>query len=182
MIRRIWKHRMVLVPVTSLLTLMLVAAYFAFPNNPPNIGVVLGVQKEAAIRFELPSKVPVNMPFDVDVIIDSQKQNVNAVGLYLHYNPEHLQLIDFDTSESFCQFYPEKKFDNTLGTLSLSCGSPHPGFSGQNKVIKLTFMPRLVTTTVLSTDPKSRILLSNGKGTNILTEHPQHDIRVLNNL
>ena len=97
---------------------------------------------------------------------------MNAVGLYLNFDADKLQLTNLDTSQSFCQFYPEKRFDNNLGTISLTCGAPHPGVSDKNTLLELEFIALDQGTTNLLVNPDSKILLSNGKGTNILDEEP----------
>lgn len=175
-------NRKILTPLLSLLALAVVVAYFHFSQNPPQIGKIFGETKPGVLHIHVPDRVTVNSPFDIQVSVDSSNQNVNAVGFYLRFDPRHLELLDFDTSASFCQFYPEKKYSNDVGTMSLACGSPHPGFSGEADLITITFMPKLVTNTILSVDPKSQILLSDGKGTNILDDYPQVKISILNSL
>lgn len=124
--------------------------------------------KPAGLEIESEDHPSVNTPFTLSLTIEPQNQPVNAVGLYLKFNPTKLQVLDIDTSQSFCQFYPEKRFDNNLGTVNLVCGAPHPGSVEKTTVLKLEFMPLVVGGTVLSLDPRSQILLSDGKGTNIL--------------
>lgn len=182
----ILKDKKLLVSLISFGVLIFTFLYFYFTQNPidifPGGGNILGTQKEGVIVLESPQNVSVNLPFDVIVKVDTQNQKVNAVGFTLKFSPQHLEMIDFDTSQSFCQFYPEKKFDNIAGKFILACGSPHPGFSGETVLAKLKFMPKLVSKTNLFVDPSSQILLSDGKGTNILTEHPVEQISILNNL
>lgn len=147
--------------------------------TPPKL---IGLTKAGEVTIHPPDQVQVNKPFELTVDIDTRKQLVNVVGIYLRFNPNHLQILDFDTSQSFCQFYPEKKFDNSQGIVSLACGSPHPGVSGKNTLIKLTLQPLVTGTTNILIDPKSQLLLSNGKGTNILHEHQAISFNVQNTL
>lgn len=172
----------VIIPILSFVVLLIVALYFQFHDKQVSILSAFHTVKHGTLRMEYPDRISVNKPFDVEVYVNSNNQSVNAVGLYLRYEPAHLELISFDTSSSFCQFYPEKKFDNSVGIMSLACGSPHPGFSGESKLLTLTFMPKIVTNTLLSVDPKSQILLSDGKGTDILEEFPQERLSILNSL
>lgn len=171
-----------LVPLLSFLLMVISGGYLFFRDNPPQVAGIFNTNKPGTLRLVIPETVHVNVPFNVDVIVDSKNQNMNAVGFYLKFSPEHLTLLDFDTSQSFCQFYPERRFDNSVGTMTLACGSPHPGFSGENTLIRLSFMPRIVANTVLLVDPKSKILISDGKGTNILDEYPSAEISILNRL
>jgi hypothetical protein len=134
------------------------------------------------IKMETPIQVMINQPFDVTLLMDTAKQNVNAVGLYVIFDPTKLKLLQIDTRASFCQFYPEKKFDNQLGTVALACGSPHPGVNGQSSLMVLTFMPTSVGETELKMTNKSQILKSDGKGTNILSAYPSAKLTVVNAL
>lgn len=167
----------------SFAVLVLVLGYFFFRDRPvPQIAGIINQKRPGVVRVEAPRQVSVNVPFDIEVYVDSNNQNVNAVGFYMSFSPNHLQLMDMETGQSFCQFYPERKYDNSVGTITLACGSPHPGFAGEDRLLKLTFMPRLVANTALLIDPKSQILLSDGKGTNILDEFPSTQISILNTL
>lgn len=120
-----------------------------------------------------------NQPFEVVVEIDTLGAQVNAVGVYLNYDAKKMRLIDMDTRQSFCQFYPEKKFDNNLGTVTLACGAPHPGLEGKSTMLKLKFLPISVGSTTIHASKESQILMSDGKGTNILTEYPQSIVNIV---
>lgn len=136
----------------------------------------------ATVFYEVPDKAFINKPVTITVKLTSKDKPVNAVGMYLRFNPDYLQLTSLDTAASFCQFYPEKKYDNQLGTISLSCGSPHPGFKGETTIMSLTFTPKQPGTTLIYTDSTSQILASDGRGTNILTEYPQIPVTIFNDL
>ena len=153
-----------------------------FLHSPPKITNIFGEAKPGTMSFIYPDRVLVNQTFKVQIEIDTAKQDVNVVGMYLQYEPSRLRLVDMDTTASFCQFYPEKKYDNRLGTISLVCGTPHPGVSGKNILMNLEFVPLAVGTTNILTKPESQILLSNGKATNILTEFTHAKINVLSGI
>jgi hypothetical protein len=123
-------------------------------------------------------EVRIGSPFKLSVGINTDNQSVNAVGYYVHFDPNALQVLSLDTKSSFCQFYPEKKYDNINGSISLACGSPHPGFRGENTIMVIEFLPKTVGLTTIRVDPKSQILMSDGKGSNILTEYPATDVRI----
>jgi hypothetical protein len=159
------------------------ATFLLFKNNLfPGIPFLNSV-KAASLQLILESNRPIiQQPFQVTVLADSSDKAVNVVGIYLHFDPQKLQLLDIDTRSSFCQFYPEKKFDNRLGTINISCGSPHPGFKGNNTLIVLKFMPTQVGKTQLKVDPQSQLLASDGKGTNILSHYPTLDVPIFTGL
>ncbi len=168
--------------IFSLIIFLATLILAIFIHHPPRFPNLLFSNKPGILTLRLEDNIQVSKPFQVTVSLDTNKQNINAAGVYLKYDPRYLILLDLDTRSSFCQFYPEKKFDNNLGTVSLSCGSPHPGISGENNLMILTFMPQLTGTTTIITDSHSRLLLSNGKGTNILQEFPSAKITILNSL
>lgn len=123
-------------------------------------------------------RVTVQQPFQVTVLVQTGKISVNALGLYLKFNPDQIQLVNFDTRPSFCQFYPEKKFDNQTGSISLACGAPHPGFSGSNTVAVLEFVPKVTGKTLIRTAETTQIIASDGKATNMVHVFPQLEVNV----
>jgi len=153
-----------------------------FLSHPISLAQIFNHHQPGTLTVHQPSSELVNQPFKVDIQMDTAGQAANAVGVYLHFDPQRLQLLNIDTTQSFCQFYPEKKFDNDLGIVSLACGSPHPGVTGKNTVMTLEFLPTAVGATSITTDPKSKILLSDGKGTNILYNPPVINLNILQNL
>jgi hypothetical protein len=139
-------------------------------------------KSEAVVVFSAEPEASMQRPITVTLTIQSKNVGVNAVGLYLRYDPTYLELTDMNTQASFCQFYPEKKFDNQLGTITLSCGAPHPGFKGETTMMTLTFRPKQPGSTTIYTLDNSQILASDGQGSNILTDYPQQVITIFNNL
>lgn len=154
--------------------------YFFFSGNRPTI---LGDKNQAELELKLETNRPVvQQPFRISVTANTKTKKINAVGVYLRFDPQILQLTSLDTRASFCQFYPEKKFDNSLGLISLACGGPHPGAEGTNTLMSLEFIPLSEGTTMLYTDPKSQLMQSDGKGTNILTKYPNLSVPVFTGL
>lgn len=131
------------------------------------------------LRIEMPERVDTSGPFSVLVIMDSQGETVNAVGTYLEFDKQRLEILEMDTKNSFCQFYPENKFDNQTGLISVACGAPNPGFSGQSTIINLKMLPLTTGNARITVLPKSQILLHDGKGTNILQEYPQKELLIV---
>ncbi len=105
-------------------------------------GRLLGtITNQGSFTMTAPKNVIIQVPFQMTVDLDTKSNKVNAVGVYLSFDPARLQLLQLDSQQSFCQFYPEKKFDNQLGLISLACGSPHPGVTGKNTLLVLEFIP-----------------------------------------
>lgn len=157
-----------------------IALYLSFKPNAlalPTTGKNPGV-----LGFSVPERIEVSQPFKVKVQADTLGSSVNAVGVYLNFDPQFLRLTNMNSIESFCQFYPEKKFDNNLGTVNLACGSPHPGFKGTSTILELEFMPLAAGTTTLRMSNMSRMLVSDGKGTNILKTLPAKQLTIVSSI
>jgi hypothetical protein len=139
--------------------------------------------KPGILTIKAPDTASINQPISVYVEMDSGGENVNAAGIYLRYEPAMMQLLSMDTTTSFCQFYPEKRYDQNLGTITLACGSPHPGVNGKSVMMKLEFMPIRLGNTWIVTESNSQLLKSDGQGdTNILDGFPRADIAIQNTL
>jgi hypothetical protein len=177
------KWRSPLVGLVSFLLFFLIGIWFYYQySDYSGLRWLPGVESNGEITLEAPETISVNRPFTMNIVIDSMGNDVNAVGLYMRFDPQALELVNMDTSQSFCQFYPEKRFDNNLGTVSLACGSPHPGIKGESTLVKLEFLPTKLGTSQVYILPESELLKSDGQGTNILTEYPSYDVSVINTL
>ena len=171
-------RRLFLIPIISLIVFLSASygLYRVLNGNsllPGNMS-----RRPGVMYFEGEKKAYVNQPLVLNVMIDTNHQNVNAAGFILKFDAEKIIVTDVSTLNSFCQFYPEKRYDNRQGIVSLACGSPHPGFKGKNQLIRLTLMPLTIGTTVLRVSSESKILLSDGKGTNVLTEFPSWEVQI----
>lgn len=137
----------------------------------------------AELHLNGPKSVGLNQPFTVLVEADTKGNDVNAVGVYLRFDATSLQLLSMDTTQSFCQLYPEKRYDQSLGTISLACGSPHPGFNGSNTLMKLEFLPTKLGISTITSEIKSQLIKSDGKGnSNLLNGYPHLEIGIQNTL
>lgn len=132
------------------------------------------------VELEMSDMIQVNQPFLVVVKADTHGQKINAIGLQMTFDASMLQVTQMDTRASFCQFYPEKKYDNKTGIISLACGSPHPGYAGNNTIMTLEFLPLNIGISYLRVKNTSEMLLSDGKGTNILNDFPAREVKIGN--
>lgn len=171
-------------PISISIIVMITVIALLYTSLFPEKSFLPTFQKnnEGVVTFDIDAPIIVNVPFKMKVNMNTLGADVNAAGIYLHYDARHLQVTDIDTQSSFCQFYPEKKFDNNQGTISLACGSPHPGIKGENTLITLTFIPLSIGTTTIRLDPQSQLLASDGKGTNLLNKYPNQTINISNKL
>ena len=165
------------------LVVFAVAAITLYATLKPNALTLPNTGKNPGVLgFSTPERIEVSQPFKVKVQADTLGSSVNAVGVYLNFDPHFLRLTNMNSIESFCQFYPEKKFDNNLGTVNLACGSPHPGFKGTSTILELEFMPLAAGTTTLRMSNTSRMLVSDGKGTNILKTLPAKQLTIVSSI
>lgn len=168
-------------PVVSGLVFLAALGVFVYLQVPHRFTLV-GSQQYASLDLVQASDSFLNQTFAVQVQMNTLGSSVNAVGVYLRFDPQALQLLDYDTQTSFCQFYPEKKFDNHAGTVSLACGSPHPGVRGSSQLLNLKFIAKKLGMTTVYVLPESQVLKSDGTGTNILDTFPSLAIDVKSNI
>lgn len=171
-----------IVMAMSLLVFAVALAGLYVVLKPDSIHLPSAGDNPGVLGFSAPERIEVSQPFSVKVQADTRGARVNAVGVYVHFDPKVLRLTNMNSVESFCQFYPEKKFDNNLGTVSLACGSPHPGFKGASTLLELEFMPLVAGTTTLRMSDDSRLLMSDGKGTNILQTLPTKQLTIVSSI
>ncbi len=76
--------------------------------------------------------VNVGETFSVDVLVNTNGQNVVAVAAYLTYDVTKLQLIQIDSSNSVFTMQAEKTFDPQTGEIKIGLGKPNPGVNTAN--------------------------------------------------
>jgi parallel beta-helix repeat protein len=87
------------------------------------------VTRTNAELFLSPATKTVNVgdSFSVDVLVNTDGQNVVVVGAYLNYDPTKLEVIGIDTSNSVFTMTVEKTADPTTSMIKLAFGKPTPG-------------------------------------------------------
>jgi hypothetical protein len=176
--RKSWRT---LLPLISGVVFLLALGVLVFLFAPHRFKLA-GSVNNASLYLVQTSDAFLNQTFEVSVQMDTLGSSVNAVGVYLRFDPQALQLLDYDTQTSFCQFYPEKKFDNHAGSVSLACGSPHPGVRGSSQLLNLKFVAKQLGVSTLYVLSESQVLKSDGTGTNILDDYPSLVIDVKSNI
>jgi cohesin domain-containing protein len=164
--------------------LVLVSLFFVFtPKKRWDLKFKLGTSYRPGIfQIVADKEVSANSPFSIKFVADSDDQAVNAVALEIEFDPDRLEILNVNTSQSFCQFYPENKFNNAQGTISIHCGAPHPGFRGEDIIANVKFLAKIVGQTKIEITEKSMILLDDGKGTNIFSKPVVKTISVVNHI
>lgn len=117
--------------------------------------------------------------FDAVILIDSQGVSINASQTTLQYPTDILEVSSVSKADSIFNFWlTEPTFSNTTGRLNFTAGSAS-GFSGSSlNILKITFKAKGIgTANVGFTD--GAVTLSDGSGTNVLSEMKSAKINVL---
>ncbi|CAN5130480.1 hypothetical protein BH11PAT4_BH11PAT4_1290 [soil metagenome] len=117
--------------------------------------------------------------FAVELRVRTGEMPINAMGFTIDFDPTKLEVQRMTTDKSFCTLFTDNIFDNQRGTITVSCGRPTPGFSGDSIATKVTFRAKVPGITTISVDESSSLLLANdGKGSNISKEAPKLNLTI----
>jgi len=161
----------------------IVIGYFAFLKPSSQVKVdwnkFNAFKSPSVLIIEAPSEVSgIGKSAKVSVKLDTRGYIVNAVQANLKFDPKDLEVVSIDSGQSFCKFYPEKKYDNDKGLVKIACGSPYPGFKGESTIVTVEFKTKSFTTTMLSVEKESMVLANDGKGTNLLEDLDSKEIKI----
>lgn len=112
--------------------------------------------------------------FDLSVVLDTKGQAVNTVEIALQFPPDKLQLISPSVGRSIIELWPvPPSFSNAEGKIYFWGGIPSPGITTSRGVV-LTFSFRVIAPgqAQISFGDKTSVLLNDGRGTNVLGQHP----------
>lgn len=175
LIHKMWKKQ----PLVFIFVLLLLAAMIIFPTML--VQDPLNGNKAEFYFSNAPTQLNEGQSFPIELHVKTGREDINAVGSEIDFNPKLLEVVTMTTEQSFCTLYTENSFDNMKGTVKVSCGTPHPGFSGDSSIVKITFRPRTGGSMKLTMNAeKSQILADDGKGTNLVHSFPSLDIKVSN--
>ena len=112
----------------------------------------------------------VGSTFTVSVYLNTGGQFINAVEANLSFPPDKLQVVSPTAGKSIIQVWINQPvYSNVEGTLKFQGAIPTPGINTQAGVIStVTFRARSVGTATIRVLDDSRVLLNDGKGTDIL--------------
>jgi len=110
--------------------------------------------------------------FTVSIYVNTGDDFINAVEAHLTFSPDKLQVVSPSTGRSFIDVWVgQPQYSNTAGTLSFQGAIPTPGIKTSRGLIStVTFRVKAPGTTVLKFTDRSRVLLNDGQGTDILTQ------------
>jgi hypothetical protein len=130
----------------------------------------LPLSVNAAELYFTPSSQTVrqNDNFTVEVWLDTQEQDINAIEANLFFSQGKMELVDISRGGSLLELWlSEPSFSNETGEINFSGGVPK-GFQGKGKLLSLTFRPVAlgsdITTAQIIFQNGSKALLNNGYG------------------
>jgi hypothetical protein len=112
----------------------------------------------------------VGTTFDVSVFVNTEGNSINAVQIDLEFSPDLLQVTSPTAGSSFISVWIDQPFySNKQGIISFKGGVPSPGIkTSAGLVSTISFRAKTSGTATISFSDSSRILLADGRGTNIL--------------
>ena len=97
----------------------------------------------------------------------NSSEAVNAVSAQVKFNPKLVSVESLSFDRSFCQLFVEEKIDNINGVVSIQCGRPSPGLTGQGTVGELRFKSAADSVN-FDFLKSSQVLANDGYGTELL--------------
>lgn len=110
--------------------------------------------------------------FTVSIYVNTGGYFVNAVQADLIFRPDKLQVVSPSVGKSFIEIWVgQPRYSNIEGTLSFQGAVPSPGINvSQGLISTVTFRVRSPGKAVLKFADTSKVLLNDGKGTNVLSQ------------
>ncbi|KPJ56948.1 hypothetical protein AMJ49_03485 [Parcubacteria bacterium DG_74_2] len=136
------------------------------------IGLPEGVEAESALLYLSPARGTffVGSTFDVSVFVDTQGNNINAVQVDLKFPPDLLQVTSPTAGTSFISIWADQpSYSNQEGTINFKGGVSPPGINTSAGLVStISFRAKAPGKAIVSFLDSSKVLLADGKGTNIL--------------
>ncbi len=104
-----------------------------------------------------------NDSFILELMLDTENEEINTVGIDLNYPDELLEFIEFNKGGSFLTLWA-KEPSISKNQISFIAGVPN-GFNGQGLVGRIVFKSKQVSQTKIDFEDSSQVLLNDGKGT-----------------
>ena len=166
--QKLSKKRKILLGSLLLLILILI-----FPGIL-SISRQLKGENKAILKLLTPQpSVYVGTTFPLDIKLSTPHKTINAVEFTMTFNPQILEILTMSTAQSFCSFYADNSFDNIKGEVTIACGVPNPGFSGESVLVHLSMRSKTSGSPQIALIPeKTRVLANDGKGTNLIETTP----------
>jgi hypothetical protein len=109
--------------------------------------------------------------FDVSIFVNTGGNNINVVKVDLKFDPRKIQIASPTAGKSFIEVWiASPVYSNIEGTASFQGGVPSPGINTSSGLVStITFRAIAPGETIVSFLDSSKVLLDDGKGTNVLS-------------
>ncbi|MFZ5559582.1 MAG: cohesin domain-containing protein [Patescibacteria group bacterium] len=128
--------------------------------------------QESASIFLSPSSgtFQIGSTFNISIFVDTGGRDINAIRVDLKFDPKKLQVASPTTGQSFISVWiAQPSYSNIEGTVSFQGGVPGTGIRTSSGLVStITFRAITPGSTTISVRDTSQVLLSDGKGTDIL--------------
>lgn len=120
---------------------------------------------KAATLFLIPQSEDVfkGDSFIVDLMVDTEGEEINAVEVRLKFPDNFLELPDFSKGNSVFSLWPEEPLVKN-GEVSFSAGVPG-GFIGNGLIGRINFFSKEIGNAKINFEGSSQVLLNDGSGT-----------------
>jgi len=115
--------------------------------------------------------------FTVEVLLNTQGQDVNAVASYIEYPDNLLVPVSINMANSPMHIVVERNYG--MGKIEISGGTPTPGFNGLYQIATIEFEAQAPGYASLSFLPDSAVLTDKGNQ-NILGVHQDAVMEIIN--
>ena len=131
--------------------------------------------QESSVRLLLSPKtesVTVGDTFDLSVYVGTGGQTVNAIEAELTFPPNKLQIVAPSVGKSVLDVWVgQPSYSNVNGTIGFRGTILNPGLNTTHGLIStMTFRVRSTGKAVITFTNGSKVLLNDGKGTNVLSD------------
>ena len=151
-----------------ILTQIVVVLFFYIATSVP-----LSANASAATFFLSPTSgtFAVGETFSVSVYINTGGNFINTIEANLVFSPDKLQVVSPSVGKSFIEIWVgQPQYSNINGSLSFKGAVPSPGINiSQGIISTITFRVKAVGSATLKFTDSSKILLNDGRGTDILS-------------
>ena len=179
-------HRQILAIITFLGLLIFAGTlYYSHWNNARQVAVVKkapGTIYNSIIKFE-PDNDVIDLTTEqhIAVKVATGGEAINVVKAVINFDPAKVLVTDIVTTNSFCLpgLFAEKKIDNQMGVVTITCGLPTPGFTGEEgTVAELLVQPLATGEFNLNFATDTQVIANDGLGTNVLRQSYSAQFRV----
>jgi hypothetical protein len=135
---------------------------------------LFGKIADAASIYLSPSEqiVSTDSTFIIDVLVDSDKEIINAIKTQITYPTDYLEVIDLNYGDSFLTLWPEQPNNESQnGIINFTGGTPEGSYVFDAKALSITFRAkRAGLANINFVSEKTSIHLNDGKGTSLKTD------------